>query len=392
MSGFTCLTCKVSFTTNEWQKQHYRTDWHQYNLKRKVASLPAVPHEAFERLKQAKQQQSADDGASVAKIDSCQHCIDCRKTFSSLKAYEQHCQSRKHREIKSRVSARLEERSDDAGKQNSEGSIVTAPTNKLEPRVKSTSEVRESIGDSDDSDWESVDDDGESEAILPTRCFFCSADSQSYEENIEHMSSNHSFFIPDLEYLVDVEGLLTYLGEKIGIDHRCLWCSYSGRSFRSTRSAQQHMLSKGHSKINFEKADVLLEYAEFYDYSKSYPDTADKDKDDDEVSIPTLCEDENWQLVLPSGSIIGHRSLFRYYKQNLHPIVERTGTTASQRILDKVISNYKALGWTGLKGEAAVARAKDVRFYQKIRAKKHLDLGMKGNVTLQTHFRSQVFF
>lgn len=154
------------------------------------------------------------------------------------------------------------------------------------------------------------------------------------------------------------------------------------------------MISKGHTKINFEKADVLLEYADFFDYTKSYPDasSAGEQEKDEEISIPMLSEDENWQLVLPSGAVIGHRSLLRYYRQNLQPIAERAGTSNSQRILDKVMSNYKALGWTGIKGEAAVARAKDIQFYHRIRSRRHLDLGMKGNKTLQPHLRSQVFF
>jgi pre-60S factor REI1 len=37
------------------------------------------------------------------------------------------------------------------------------------------------------------------------------------------MLKQHGFFIPFVENLVDLEGLLTYLGEKIGIGHVCLW-------------------------------------------------------------------------------------------------------------------------------------------------------------------------
>lgn len=49
MSGatFTCITCQVAFADADLQRAHYKTDWHRYNLKRKVASLPHVTAEGF---------------------------------------------------------------------------------------------------------------------------------------------------------------------------------------------------------------------------------------------------------------------------------------------------------------------------------------------------------
>ncbi len=35
------------------------------------------------------------------------------------------------------------------------------------------------------------------------------------DKNIEHLTAKHSFFIPDAEYLVDLDGLLAYLGAKV---------------------------------------------------------------------------------------------------------------------------------------------------------------------------------
>ena len=40
----------VSITTMDELKEHYRSDWHRYNLKRKVAGLPVVGRELFERV------------------------------------------------------------------------------------------------------------------------------------------------------------------------------------------------------------------------------------------------------------------------------------------------------------------------------------------------------
>jgi len=39
---FTCLACNVCFSTADHQRDHYKSEWHRYNLKRKVAMLPPV--------------------------------------------------------------------------------------------------------------------------------------------------------------------------------------------------------------------------------------------------------------------------------------------------------------------------------------------------------------
>lgn len=56
-------------------------------------------------------------------------------------------------------------------------------------------------------------------------------------------------------------------------------------------------------------------------------------------------DDSDYQLVLPSGITVGHRSLMVYYKQKLNPnssaVVPR-----KNRKLHKVLAQYRALGWT----------------------------------------------
>ena len=58
---------------------------------------------------------------------------------------------------------------------------------------------------------------------------------------------------------------------------------------------------------------VLAEYADFYDYSTSYPDGADPDAEVPEPDALALDAD-GFQLVLPSGATVGHRALARYYR------------------------------------------------------------------------------
>lgn len=68
-----------------------------------------------------------------------------------------------------------------------------------------------------DSDIEEVDSDewAESNSIDNNDCMFCTKYNNNFLKNLEHMTIVHSFFIPDIEYCSDVEGLLHYLSEKI---------------------------------------------------------------------------------------------------------------------------------------------------------------------------------
>ena len=69
---------------------------------------------------------------------------------------------------------------------------------------------------------------------------------------------------------------------------------------------QRHMVDKGHCKMLHE-AETLLEYDEWYDYTASYPDQANPEED---VELNTL-DDSGYELMLPSGTKVGHRSLVR---------------------------------------------------------------------------------
>ncbi|XP_029981155.1 ankyrin repeat and zinc finger domain-containing protein 1 [Sphaeramia orbicularis] len=45
----TCSACKCSFTNREEQMEHYKLDWHRFNLRQKVAGLSSVTVEEFEK-------------------------------------------------------------------------------------------------------------------------------------------------------------------------------------------------------------------------------------------------------------------------------------------------------------------------------------------------------
>ena len=71
------------------------------------------------------------------------------------------------------------------------------------------------IEEVDSDEWDEDDEDEEEEPIARTDCFFCLHHSSNMEKNAIHMATEHSFFLPDVEYLVDMPGLFEYLGAKV---------------------------------------------------------------------------------------------------------------------------------------------------------------------------------
>lgn len=145
------------------------------------------------------------------------------------------------------------------------------------------------------------------------------------------MAREHSFFIPDMDHVSDVEGLLRFLGVKVGAYHVCLWCS--SKCYRTLDAVQKHMSDKGHQKMRFE-GETLLEYADFYEYEDDEDDSLDKTDGSydvaDDFDIKTISRisssfredvengdsqgDVSYELVLPSGAKIGSNFSCSNYK------------------------------------------------------------------------------
>ena len=308
-SPYTCITCHVVFQTGDLQRTHYKTDWHRYNLKRKVADLGPISATEFAEKVEAVQQRT--DQINEKDQRSSLMCKDCGKAFTSENGLLNHIKSRKHAETVTKNAQ------NDSKKTRQ---IVESPKeNPTEPMDEVEVEEEVEDDDDDDDDWNDMDDgatvtrnkmiilrkqknfnfesildatgvEGQTE-VLGTplsleECLFCSLKSSNLEENLSHMAHAHSFFLPDFEYISNLPGLIEYLGkifyhfenfenakflfvfqdEKVGIFHVCLWCNK--RSFHDVLSVQRHMTAKGHCKILFdENPNAAWEYVDFYDYS-----------------------------------------------------------------------------------------------------------------------------
>ncbi|KNC99191.1 uncharacterized protein SPPG_05447 [Spizellomyces punctatus DAOM BR117] len=409
---FTCLACHVAFRSADAQRDHMRTDWHRYNLKRKVAELPPVTAENFAaRLEQQKHKNEEDETRNAFVAE----CIACRKTYSSQNAYSNHLGSKKHKDAQVRFNelkakgidplSRPEKKASNvvSGVSSSSGSATAPQKNWRAELANATSQdqVLDILARKAE----------QAERLTELDCLFCLHSAQSFENNMEHMAKAHSFFIPDIEYLVDLKGLIKYLGEKVAVGHVCLYCNGKGRAMHSLEAVRKHMVDKGHCKILYEDG-AELEIADFYDFSSTYPDEVAEEGEEgdgewedveegsdenEEEELGDLSESlgsirispDETQLILPSGVRLGHRQFNRFWRQNLKPEDSRDSV-----LIHRLVGQYKMLGYEATPYEQAVAahqrrlEAKKVLYRnQEYKAR----VGIKHNM-LQKHFRSQIGF
>ena len=293
---FTCNTCQVAFRSSELQRAHMQTDWHRYNLKRRVASLPPLSSEIFTEKVLANKATAA---ATAAKASFEKLCSACQKTYFSENAYNNHLNSQKHRMnvAKSGKGAQL----DDAASVT--GSMVSSAFSLGESMAESEATVN---GDADkdlsnvvdgmkkttidgetpvseepaDATSESAAADDKSSVAASTKpagdpildCLFCNYKSPSFQLNITHMGRFHGMFIPEKEFLAQPEELIKYLHEKVHTYNECLKCH---KVLHTASGIQTHMRDRGHCMIAFDSDVELVEIGEFYDFRSSYPDAAD---------------------------------------------------------------------------------------------------------------------
>ncbi|KAJ3104743.1 hypothetical protein HDU97_008922 [Phlyctochytrium planicorne] len=409
-----------------------------------VAELPPISQEMFAQRIQA---QKAQTQAETEKSKFQGHCAACNKTYSSENAYANHLTSKKHKEALDAYnkaggeSSKPKRTTSDASSANNSSSTTAATASSssapaLEPIVSTKPAIpwRVQLAQAkDEADLERILDAKIAAApkLEPTDCLFCTSRSSTVEENMSHMAHVHSFFIPDLEYLSDLPGLIKYLGEKISVGNVCIYCNGKGRAMHSLEAVRDHMVSKGHCKIAYEDG-AEDEIVDFYDFSSTWEgvgggdgeedeellDEADavdadedgedwEDMDDKEAYLAsktngiTLSEDET-RLTLASGRVILNRA------QNPHHTYhhrKQMGITPHRSFSNKdsveivsLAGRYAALGAVPIhtqRAERALqqeAKKQNIAFnrsYQDFRTR----VGIRTNKSdINKHFRSQIGF
>lgn len=392
MTQLTCLACRTIFDDAEAQRSHYKSDWHRYNLKRKIAEMPPVTYGEFNRIVRFHTEKREEK-----KQEKHLSCQICSKSFSSENAHTNHMNSKKHKEQMKKEENNLSRCHSNQSSSSSTKTTSVRPKPGYMPPVESYN----AASDDDDSDeWEDVDeededgqveeidDDEESEALPPMFCFFCPHESVNIEDNFRHMSKSHSFFIPDFKYIVDLEGFFIYLGAKVGDGKVCLKCNNHSRQFATIRACQMHMTDKGHCMLDTEN-DAMLEFSDFYDFSTSYPDQVGDEDVDNELSAAVGAldiDDSTMELILPSGARAGHRALNRYYKQSIS-LEERQ--TKNRRLIAGIDNHVRTLGLSG--NNLSLATRKKIHA-RKVEHEKRSDYRLRVSVKankLQKYFRKQ---
>ncbi|WEW58109.1 pre-60S factor rei1 [Emydomyces testavorans] len=402
---FTCNTCQVAFRSSEAQRTHMRSDWHRYNLKRRVASLPPLCSETFADKVLSVQ---ASNSAAAAKATFEKTCSACQKTYYSENAFLNHMGSQKHR-LKEALLRKNGGHLDDsasvisgtfsmgepinvAPSVPSHETIVEEEFSTIVERMKDSSidakdpvagrPHRPSQSQSGENRRPSVASKASRQEATVSQCLFCNYDSPNLNENVSHMHKTHGMFIPEQDYLVDLESLIKYLQMKVTQNNECLYCH---KLKTTTSGIQTHMRDKGHCMIAFESEEELIEIGQFYDFTSTYSDDDEEESSDKtrngavdgsaeendgwetDTSVSSLDSAElgavpiddrshqysklskhkhhsheprshrnadgfhshaheharavfysDYELHLPSGRTAGHRSLARYFRQNLH--------------------------------------------------------------------------
>lgn len=395
---FTCNSCQIQFTKSEDQREHMKSDWHRYNLKRRVAQLPPISELMFNtKVSTVVDKKKEAEDEEVQKLgDAMKHVQISAKQQRKKQREELLEKKRKLLELaKNRlVSNGGRVKLDADGKVIVEKKEITEEEQKLKDDVKEALRIEEQ--ESNNLEENLIKEKLANKVDTPvTRCIFCShVEFANVEETFEHLFKAHGMYIPERKYLVNSEGLLGYLYEKIGFGNVCLSCNFQGRNFQSII---QHMLSKNHIRIPYETEDEKLEISDFYDFSKTYEvsgeeattSNADDWEDVDEVELEN---DEDidgeklyatdYGLHLPNGVVLGHRALAKYYKQSLKP--EKEYTEAQGTVMAAETRNFvNTIDYKAVSGQKRVwkreAKSRDLN-----------DRRAQKFINWQEHYRDQL--
>lgn len=321
---YTCNTCQVAFRNIDLQKGHMRSDWHRYNLKRRVASLPPISSEVFtEKVLQSR----AEVTAQTDKASFETTCEACSKTYFSENSYKNHISSKNHKmraaalasrgpatngrnkvddEVSSVMSSTfsLGEPASEAAKSEIDSdaeeefnevvegikqakiedaaSPVDRPANphlSAADQHKEDHPVEDTTSEQPETSGTATPTQPEADTALLKQCLFCNYESPTPALNATHMERIHGMFIPEKQYLVDLEGLLGSLRRRVFELNECLMC---GKMRSNTFAVQTHMRDKGHCQIPYTTEEEQLEIGEFYDFRSTYSDGDDWDTEDEE--------------------------------------------------------------------------------------------------------------
>ena len=316
-----CNHCLYVSKTYEEMKEHYKSEFHKYNLNRVTMNLAPLSFEDYKRkkdffMKKLEEKQKTEE---VLKLQTQNlYCDICSKKFNSQKKLEEHLISKTHLKNKAKK---------DEQKKTKEEDISTSSTNEIK-EAKNQEPEKTTLDDI-------------------TYCLFCNFKSENLKNNFYHMVQTHNLEIPFIFYIKNYEDLIKIFAKKIFSYHACFTCDT--QRFETIKALQKHMLSKGHTVVNNKDLDEFL--FKYYDLKKLLS-IKDKNKrrskefkililrarvakelkeknlegDDEWEEIKSDEEDDdyepltlpNGELMLEDGTTLGNKEFKIYYKQRFH--------------------------------------------------------------------------
>jgi len=262
------------FNTIEEYQQHLKSELYRFNLKRKTAGLPPITPQQWSQIQQDKRETELSEQLE----EKGTHHLKKKNIEKNEKRKKRNKQRQLHQEQKAK---------------DNEGKTVDQLIDELIQDKKGL-DVNHSL--------------------------FCNNVSENLERNILFMRKNYTFIIPEVDYCNDIEGLIRYLGEKIGIGHYSIW---DHKQFGSVEACQSHMRDTQTCKMLWEGNEE--EYAQFYDMEG----LKQKELAMSEVELHS----NGFELVVNNEKIIGHRDLAIYYKQGVRYREEGQAlVSATQRV------------------------------------------------------------
>ena len=192
-------------------------------------------------------------------------------------------------------------------------------------------------------------------------CLFCNRNMGNIESNLKHMAKKHGFFVPEIERIIDLEGLIRYLHKKISQHRTCLSCC--SEAFRTQYAVQQHMIDKGHCFMNTENPQ---EYNKFYEQPKPRQPKA-KPHQKEHIASPLMQykhhgppgkTTETGDLQLESGKVLSTKETLKLHKRK--PRLE------TAPLVRNVSQEYRMLqNQSGLAREPSLPEPEDVEKMKK---------------------------
>lgn len=250
---YVCRASRLIFKTKEAYLEHLKSDLYQFNLKRRSVGLNPITPAQWEQLKKQKEEENQKSGTR-----------------------------KKKGHIKNKIRAENRKKRREAAKEHEK------------QRKEEMSQMTED---------EIIEEMIEGKESIPIhRSLFCSYESKDLESNLDFMKKTYGFIIPERDLCHNIEGLVSYLGEKIGIGNYSIW---NNKQFRSVQSCQQHMRDTGTCKMLWHGNE--FEYEDFYDLEAIF-----NKYEKQATSIKTA---DNGVEYVVGDKVIGHRGLQLYYKQ-----------------------------------------------------------------------------